>query len=119
MGNDGLARLLHYPWPGGFIELQDQLKVIREKLDAGESIDDAALKALLAQRGGDDVEFGDGLDLTAFLMRRQREYIHLHREAGEDLKDTVLRLGIDSDSVSVDDVLSNNQLAFPEVVAQS
>ena len=119
LGKNGLARLLHYPWPGGYVELLDRLTVIKKRLAQGEQPDDAALRAILAERSGDDSNMEPELDVVAYLKRRQREYILLHREAGEELKDTVLRLGIDSDSVSVEDVLQNKQLAFPEVVAES
>ncbi|MEX0332082.1 MAG: response regulator [Puniceicoccaceae bacterium] len=119
LGKDGLARLLHYPWPGGYVELLERLNAIKKKLDGGEQLDDGGLKKLLAERSGDESLMEGELDVVAYLKRRQKEYILLHREAGEDLKDTVLRLGIDSDSVSVEDVLQNKQLAFPEVVMES
>jgi DNA-binding response OmpR family regulator len=119
LGEDGVARLLHYPWPGGFMELQDRLTAIKERLGAGEKLDDETIRSILIDRGGEDIIFESDLDVVAYLKRRQREYVLLHREAGEELKDTVLRLGIDSDSVSVEDVVENKQLAFPEVISNS
>ena len=119
LGQDGLARLLHFPWPGGYMELQERLNAIKKRLETGEALDDEALRTLLAERGGEEIFLQSELDVVAYLKRRQREYILLHREAGEDLKDTILRLGIDSDSVSVEDVLENKQLAFPEVISAS
>jgi hypothetical protein len=101
------------------MELHDRLNAIKERLDAGDSLGDEDLRKTLAERGGEDVIFEEDLDVVAYLKRRQREYVLLHREAGEELKDTVLRLGIDSDSVSVEDVVENKQLAFPEVISKS
>lgn len=119
LGKYGLARLLHYPWPGGYVELLDRLNVIKKQIDGGEQVDDTVLRRILSERSGDESSMEPELDVVAYLKRRQREYIMLHRETGEELKDTILRLGIDSDSVSVEEVLQNKQLAFPEVVAES
>jgi CheY-like chemotaxis protein len=119
LGQEGLARLLHYSWPGGFMELANCLTAIKERLGSADALNDGELRAIISERGGEDIVFEEQLDAVAYLKRRQREYILLHRESGEELKDTVLRLGIDSDSVSVDEVLENQKLAFPEVVASS
>ena len=97
----------------------DRLNVIKKQIDGGEQVDDTVLRRILAERSGDESSMDPELDVVAYLKRRQREYIMLHRETGEELKDTILRLGIDSDSVSVEEVLQNKQLAFPEVVAES
>ncbi len=116
LGSNGLNRLLHYSWPGGFMELQEKLSVVRERLEAGQQPDDAALKEILEKDSDDPSSLEGGLGLESYLKRRQREYVLLHREQGEDLKDTILRLGIDSDHVKVEDVLNDKELAFPDVI---
>jgi DNA-binding response OmpR family regulator len=116
LGEEGLRRLLHYPWPGGYVELSERLTVVKERIDSGESLNDEDLRGILLERASETIQLDEEVDVMAYLKRRQRDYINLHREPGEDLKDTVLRLGIDSDSVSVEDVLENGQLAFPGVL---
>ncbi len=115
LGREGLVRLLHYGWPGGYQELNEKLAAIRKRLESGGRVSDQELQDLLRDDSEDTGSLTAGLDLVSYLKRRQREYIHLHREPGEDLKDTVLRLGIDSDAVSVEDVLNGSALAFPSV----
>lgn len=116
LGANGLNRLLHYSWPGGYIELQDKLASVRERLEQGEQLDDSALREILAKDSDDPSSVEGELGLESYLKRRQREYVLLHREPGEELKDTILRLGIDSDNVKVEDVINDTQLAFPDVI---
>ncbi len=117
IGTDGLAQLLHHPWPGGYIELQEKLAEISRLSELAEDISTDQLSNVLHADVINEVPSAICLNAGTYLRRRQREYILLHRKPGEDLKDTVLRLGIDSDNVSVDDVLEDKELAFPGVLA--
>ncbi len=115
IGQAGLAQLLHHPWPDGYLELKKKLEQVCRILDSGEAFSNEQLSAIL---GGDKPldEPDDGYGLAAYLKRRQNEYIQMHSKQYEDLKDTVLRLGVDSDHVSVEDVMEGRELAFPGIV---
>ena len=116
LGNEGMVRLLQFPWPGGYVELQDRLSRIQKRVEDGGALADADLKEILLAGSGETADGPDALNLVSYLKRRQHDYILLHRQNGEELKDTILRLGIDSDSVKVDEVLEGRQLAFPGIV---
>ena len=116
IGTDGLVQLLHHPWPGGFMELQEKLTRICKLAESTEDISTDQLTQILHSDVISEAPSAVCLNVVSYLKRRQREYILLHRKAGEDLKDTILRLGIDSDSVAVDDVLEDKELAFPSIV---
>lgn len=116
IGSDGLAQLLQHPWPGGFMELQEKLGKICKLAETSEDISTDQLSQILYSDVISEAPSAVCLNVATYLRRRQREYILLHRKPGEDLKDTVLRLGIDSDAVSVDDVLEDRELAFPGIV---
>jgi transcriptional regulator with PAS, ATPase and Fis domain len=116
IGTTGLAQLLHYPWPGGYMELQEKMKHLCKRIEDIEFVTSEHIAEML---GGNDFTLDspdEGFGLSAFLKRRQNEYINLHRKQYEDLKDTVLRLGIDSDRVSVEAVMEGKQLAFPGIL---
>jgi CheY-like chemotaxis protein len=120
LGTDGLVRLLHHAWSGGYAELLDRVGQIKKKLGDGESLGVQELKDILLEESDDtDDPARDSLNLLAYLKRRQRDYIYLHKRNGEELKDTILRLGIDSDTVKVDEILDGRELAFPEIVKGS
>ncbi len=119
VGSDGLAQLLHHPWPGGYQELQDKLGKLAAMANASDDISTEQISEVLHSDVINEVPSAVCLGVETYLKRRQREYILLHRKSGEDLKETVLRLGIDSDSIKVDDVLEDRQLAFPGVLQDS
>ena len=116
LGRNNLVRLLHHPWQGGYQELHHAIEAIKSDLEARGSLTFEEINILLTGEA-EETSFREvDLDLSTYLKRRQREYILLHRKDGEELKETILRLGIDSDSVSVEEVLRNEALAFPSVV---
>ncbi len=119
VGSDGLAQLLHHPWPGGYVELQEKAGKLVRLAGEMEDIPTDELTKVLHEDVFNEAPSAVCLGVETYLKRRQREYILLHRKQGEDLKDTVLRLGIDSDTVSVDDVLEDEKLAFPGVLQES
>ena len=116
IGETGLAQILHYSWPGGYLELKDKLKQVRLRIECGETVDSDLLAVILSGNEKPLPAPDDGYGLGAYLKRRQNEYIQMHRKQYEDLKDTVLRLGVDSDRVSVEDVMQGNELAFPNIL---
>lgn len=116
LGQDCLLRLLHYPWPGGYRELEERVRAIRKRLEAGESVSETDLCEILAEGTSDPSSLLAPLDIEHYLKRRQREYIQLHRKEGEELRETIARLGIDAPTVKLDDVLEGRQLAFPGVL---
>ncbi|MGA1204444.1 MAG: response regulator [Opitutales bacterium] len=118
LGRKGLAQLLHHSWSGGYMELQDKLCKITRLVEEEGELDEGQVHGVLHADVISEVPAGGEPNVVAYLKRRQREYILLHRQQGEDLKDTVLRLGIDSDTVTVDDVLEDKSLAFPGVLEE-
>ena len=116
IGGDGLAQLLHHPWPGGYMELQDKLGKLARLSEESEEVSTEQISHILYSDVINEIPPAVCLGVETYLRRRQREYILMHRKPGEDLKDTVLRLGIDSDAVKVDDVLEDRELAFPGVL---
>lgn len=116
VGETGLAQLLHYPWPGGYLELRDKMRLICNHLDSGQSISPEQLAVILSSDDKPLCAPQQGYCLGAYLRRRQNDYIQMHRKQYEDLKDTILRLGVDSDRVSVVDVMEGRELAFPAIL---
>ena len=116
LGGDGLLRLLHYPWPGGYRELEERLRDVNRRMDGNEKLTETDICEMLAEGAGDPRLLLAPTDLEHFLKRRQAEYIQLHQKEGEETRETVARLGIDAPSVKIDDVLAGRQLAFPSVL---
>lgn len=116
LGEDGLLRLLHYAWPGGFQELNSRVAAIREHLKEQHAISPDALAVILSERSDDPASLKVGLDLEAYLKRRQREFITLHREAGEDIKATLLRLGIRDGAIDPEGILHDTELIYPDLL---
>ncbi|MGC9450950.1 MAG: response regulator [Oceanipulchritudo sp.] len=119
LGKEGLVRLLHHPWHGGYVQLQERLAALSKRLEENGQLPVDSVKEVLGQDGDEAAASPEKPDPDWYLKRRQRDYILLHQEKGEDLKDTILRLGIDSASVKVDDVLEGRQLAFPGLLRNS
>jgi CheY-like chemotaxis protein len=116
LGEDGLLRLLHYAWPGGYMELHSRLTAVKNHLKEHQEIGTDNLVAILSERCEAPESLKGELDLEGFLKRRQREYITLHREAGEDLKDTLLRLGIRDAAIDPDDISHDRELIYPDLL---
>lgn len=116
LGRENLLRLIHYSWPGGYQELQSRLAQIRSHLESQSAISDGDFLKILSERSEDGPSLKGSLDLAGYLKRRQREYVTLHREAGEDLKDTLLRLGVEGTSLDAESVLKDKELIYPELL---
>lgn len=116
LGPETLARLLHYSWPGGHKELLSRLAAVRAILEVDRALAPEDLQALLAERSDDPGSLKGSQDLETYLKRRQREYVLMHREGDEDLRDTLLRIGIESESVNPEAVLQEQVLVYPELV---
>jgi CheY-like chemotaxis protein len=116
LGRDSLLLLLHYPWPGGYQELHARLGAIRARLQEGEPVGLEALQAMLAERSEAPESLKGSLDLAGYLIRRQREYILMHRLPGEDLKETLLRLGVEGGDTDPDALLREGALIYPDLL---
>lgn len=114
LGEGPLLRLMHYAWPGGYQELTSRVGAIRDQMKETGALDTEAVEALLAQRSDDSASLKGSLDLEGYLKRRQRDYILMHRESGEDLKNTLLRLGIHEKEIDQDDILNGSVLIYAE-----
>ena len=116
LGEALLRQLLHFPWPGGYVELQKTLGSIRSQLAEGIQPTPQVLNELLSSNSGDPHVLEGSLDLGGFLKRRQGEYLILHREGDEDFKDTLLRLGIDNKDLDIEGILKNEVLVYPDLI---
>lgn len=116
IGRDNLIRLLHYAWPGGYQELQSRINALRAELKGKEALSPDVLDSILADRSEDAASLRSSADLEGFLKRRQRDYILLHRSAGEDLRDTLVRLGIDGEDLDQDSIMNDRCLLFPHLL---
>jgi DNA-binding NtrC family response regulator len=116
MGEGALLRLLHYAWPGGYQELASRVSAIKARLAEQQEMTPDAVAAILSDRSEDPASLKGSLDLEGYLKRRQREYIILHRKSGEDLKDTLLRLGIREKGIDTDTILHDSELIYPEMI---
>lgn len=119
LGREALLRLLHYSWPGGYDELKSRIAKLKARLGAGESPGPADVATVLAERSEDPDSLKGDLDLAGYLKRRQREYIKLYRNDGEDLKDTLIRLGIDKKPSDPEAVLRDACLLYPELLQEA
>ncbi|NDV61325.1 response regulator [Puniceicoccales bacterium CK1056] len=118
-GLENLTRLLHYPWPGGYAELLPFLGKLRSLIESEGQLSVDSFNAVIEEGLEDPSQLKGPSDLEAYLKRRQREYLTLHRQPGEDLKDTLLRLGIGDSPVDPDAILADEALIYPEIVNQS
>jgi CheY-like chemotaxis protein len=116
IGEGALLRLLHYAWPGGYQELASRVNAIKAHLAEHQTVTEEAVVAILSERCEDPASLKGNLDLEGYLKRRQREYIVMHRESGEDLKNTLLRLGIREKGIDADSILQDSELIYPELV---
>jgi len=113
LGADVLRQLIHYSWPGGYVELKKTMGAIRSQVEAGTAFSIQALKDLLAGENCEEKSLEGSLDLDGYLKRRQREYLNIHKEGDEDLKDTLLRLGVDHEELDIEGILRNEVLVYP------
>lgn len=118
LGESGLKGLLHYSWPGGYKELQSKLSTLKSRLVDGSTLDESALIDLLCEKSDDPVSLRGTLDLEGFLKRRQRDYLLMHRESGEPLTDTLVRLGVEDKIVDADQILEAKVLLYRELVRE-
>jgi CheY-like chemotaxis protein len=116
IGEAALLRLLHYSWPGGYQELASRVTAIKAQLVENGEVTPETVVATLSERCEDTASLKGSLDLEGYLKRRQREYIVLHRESGEDLKNTLLRLGIREKGIETEAILQDSELIYPELV---
>lgn len=116
LGPRNLKRLLHYSWPGGYQELSSRVGSLKAHLAAGEELDEGRFMEILSDRGADSLALKGSLSLEGYLCRRQREYVLLHREQGEDLKNTLHRLGIEEPPVDPELILKDGALVYPELL---
>jgi CheY-like chemotaxis protein len=116
IGEAALLRLLHYSWPGGYQELASRVSAVKAHLTEHQQVTEEAVVAILSERCEDPASLKGSLDLEGYLKRRQREYIVMHRESGEDLKNTLLRLGIREKGIEADAILRDSELIYPELV---
>lgn len=119
LGSNTLKRLLHYSWPGGYHELSSRVGSLKAHLAAGEALDEDRIMEILSNRGADSLALKGDLSLAGYLCRRQREYVLLHREKGEDLKNTLHRLGIEEPPVDPEQILKDEVLIYPHLLPQS
>lgn len=117
-GKDNLKCLLHYPWPGGYAELHSFFEKLKALVGEQGSLSPEAFSSLVQDHLEDPSHFKGSGDLDAYLKRRQREYITLHRQPGEDLKDTLVRMGIENNSANPDAILADEVLIYPEIANQ-
>jgi hypothetical protein len=118
LGAENLRRLAHYSWPGGYKELQTRLEQVQKHVEDNGSLSLEDFKALFGEGVEDLLLFKGSLDLEGYLKRRQREYLTLHREPGEDLKDTLLRLGIKGDTIDPEEILKDEVMIYPEILSE-
>ena len=119
LGSHTLKQLLHYSWPGGYQELSSRVGSLKAHLAAGDELDESRVMEILADRGADSLALKGDLSLEGYLCRRQREYILLHRETGEDLKHTLHRLGIEELPVDPEKILKDEVLVYPDLLTKS
>ncbi len=112
LGEPGLAPLLHHPWDGGYQELQACAAALRNLLRECPRPTPAQVRSLLPGAAGAPAEAG----LAAYLKRRQKEFIQLHQAEGEDLKRTLLRLGVGGKAADPDAILREELLVYPELL---
>lgn len=115
---EALELLLQYPWPGGYTELVTKSKQLRDSATGGTltSVDVVQLLLLGEDAAGDAV---DALDLRSWLIRRQADYLNLLREGREELRDTLLRLGVELPPATMDAVVSGRELAYPGILTEN
>lgn len=116
LGRERLNRLLHYSWPGGYQELLTRLSSLKGRLENPDALGPEEFRQILLERTEDPHSMKGSLDLEGYLKRRQREYVLMHRESGEDLKDTLLRLGIEEKGIDPEAVLHDEVLIYPELL---
>lgn len=124
LGEENCARLpeaarlllLHYSWPGGYAELQTKLAEILAWLESGETVGTDRIRRLLVERSDDPACLDAELTLESFLKRRQREYVQLLRGGGEDIRETLVRIGESVQGSVVEDVLNERILLYPAVL---
>lgn len=119
LGEENSIRLIHYSWPGGYKELQSRVNKLKAYLKTGGRLPPEIFNSVLSERSEDPVSLNGTTDLEGYLKRRQREYILLHRESGEELKDTLLRLGIDDAPASPQAILKDEILVYPDLLSES
>ena len=118
LGPECLKLLIHHPWPGGHKELMDSLGLLKERIQSNKSTPVEELTEILSGGDEDASPKTGSLDLDGYLKRRQREYVTLHRQPGEDLKDTLLRIGIEGGSIDPDSILNDEALIYPEILKE-
>lgn len=118
-GIENLKRLIQYSWPGGYRELKARLEDLRSHIDVQQAMSTKDLDLILAAQAEDAASLNGPPGLEGYLKRRQREYITLHRKAGEDLKETLLRLGIHADEADPDAILKDEMLVYPDILNES
>jgi CheY-like chemotaxis protein len=117
LGRANLLRLLHYAWPGGYQELNSCIDALKGRLKDGASVAEDELVKLVAERSEDASSLKGSLDLEGFLKRRQRDYILMHREPGEEISDTLRRLGINDSAVDTEGLSCDGALIYPDLLA--
>jgi DNA-binding response OmpR family regulator len=118
LGIEASLQLIHYPWPGGYEELRSKLATIRRRSKRS-ILTPREVKELLLQRSNDPGSLDGALTIEHYLKRRQREYILLHREPGEELKSTLLRLGIEKEGIDTEAVMRDEILLYPEILLEA
>jgi DNA-binding response OmpR family regulator len=119
IGEERLERLLRYDWPGDYQELFACLSTLKAHLEENEALSEEAFEAILAEEGRGQPPPPGQNGLEGYLKRRQREYILMHRDKGEELARTLIRLGLEHCPLTPEGVLRDEALIYPELLEQA